>query len=42
MYLNFGYEVYQTVYQYYSSASGKYEDAYDMRKSMPRDVKKLK
>jgi N-terminal acetyltransferase B complex catalytic subunit len=42
MYRNFGYDVYQTVYQYYSSASGKYEDAYDMRKSMPRDKLKVK
>lgn len=27
MYKNFGYEVYQKVYQYYSSQNGKYEDA---------------
>eukprot|EP01017_Pseudomicrothorax_dubius_P002634 TRINITY_DN10167_c0_g1_i1.p1 TRINITY_DN10167_c0_g1~~TRINITY_DN10167_c0_g1_i1.p1 ORF type:complete len:184 (+),score=10.28 TRINITY_DN10167_c0_g1_i1:122-673(+) len=40
MYRSFGYDVYQTVNKYYSSASGKSEDAYDMRKSMPRDVSK--
>ncbi|CAD8145684.1 unnamed protein product [Paramecium octaurelia] len=42
MYSNFGYEIYQTVYQYYSSQNGKYEDAFDMRKSMLRDKQKLK
>lgn len=40
MYTNFGYEIYQTVYQYYSSADSKNENAYDMRKSMPRDKNK--
>ncbi|CAK77295.1 unnamed protein product (macronuclear) [Paramecium tetraurelia] len=42
MYQNFGYEIYQTVYQYYSGQNGKCEDAYDMRKSMLRDKQKLK
>ncbi len=40
-YRNFGYEVYQTVKGYYSSSTSKdCEDAYDMRKSMKRDVSK--
>lgn len=40
-YRNFGYEVYQTVKGYYSSQRSKdCEDAYDMRKSMKRDVAK--
>jgi N-terminal acetyltransferase B complex catalytic subunit len=34
MYRSFGYSVYRTVLQYYSGD----EDAYDMRKAMPRDV----
>ena len=33
MYRAFGYEVYRTVLGYYSSE----EDAYDMRKALPRD-----
>jgi N-terminal acetyltransferase B complex catalytic subunit len=36
MYKSFGYSVYRTVLQYYSGD----EDAYDMRKAMPRDVHK--
>jgi N-terminal acetyltransferase B complex catalytic subunit len=36
MYKSFGYSVYRTVLQYYSGD----EDAYDMRKAMPRDVQK--
>lgn len=36
MYRSFGYSVYRTVLQYYSGD----EDAYDMRKAMPRDVHK--
>ena len=32
----FGYSVYRTVIGYYSGV----EDAYDMRKAMPRDVRK--
>lgn len=34
--LQFGYSVYRTVIGYYSGE----EDAYDMRKAMPRDVHK--
>ncbi|EIE19634.1 catalytic subunit of N-acetyltransferase [Coccomyxa subellipsoidea C-169] len=36
MYTKFGYSVYRTVIGYYSGV----EDAYDMRKAMPRDVRK--
>ena len=36
MYRGFGYSVYRRVLQYYSGN----EDAYDMRKAMPRDVHK--
>jgi len=36
MYKSFGYSIYRTVLQYYSGD----EDAYDMRKAMPRDVHK--
>lgn len=28
MYQNFGYDIYQAVYQYYSNSNGKCEDAY--------------
>ena len=34
MYKKFGYSVYRTVLNYYSGE----EDAFDMRKAMPRDV----
>lgn len=37
MYEKFGYSVYRRVLQYYSGDS---EDALDMRKALPRDVKK--
>ena len=38
-YRKIGYEVYRTVSGYYSDSNGKGgEDAYDMRKSMPKDV----
>lgn len=36
MYTKFGYSVYRRVVGYYSGQ----EDAYDMRKAMPRDVDK--
>jgi N-terminal acetyltransferase B complex catalytic subunit len=36
MYKGFGYSMYRTVLNYYAGD----EDAYDMRKAMPRDVKK--
>ena len=36
MYRSLGYKVYRTVEQYYTGE----EDAYDMRKSMPRDTEK--
>ena len=36
MYKNLGYIVFRTVEQYYTGE----EDAYDMRKAMPRDIKK--
>ena len=39
MYKKFGYTVYRTVVGYYSDPI-KPEDAYDMRKALPRDVKK--
>ncbi|TMW69540.1 hypothetical protein Poli38472_001696 [Pythium oligandrum] len=39
MYEKFGYSVYRRVLGYYSS-SGDKEDAFDMRKALPRDVHK--
>ncbi|CEG48976.1 n-acetyltransferase 5 [Plasmopara halstedii] len=39
MYEKFGYSVYRRVLGYYSSAEDK-EDAFDMRKALPRDVDK--
>ncbi len=36
MYGELGYVVYRTVLQYYSGETD--EDAYDMRKALPRDV----
>ncbi|KAL4491997.1 hypothetical protein ABPG72_008418 [Tetrahymena utriculariae] len=41
MYRALGYDVYQTVNKYYSSQHGRSEDAYDMRKSMKKDVEKI-
>ena len=49
MYHNFGYRVYRTVLGYYQSTTGAgtskhkttSEDAYDMRKSLPRDPQQL-
>ena len=38
MYQGMNYNIYRTVTNYYS---GPEEDAYDMRKAMPRDVNKL-
>lgn len=39
MYKNLGYDLYQTVYKYYSGTEKHpAEDAHDMRKSMPRDT----
>jgi len=38
MYQELGYVVYRTVLQYYSG--DKDEDAYDMRKALPRDIDK--
>jgi len=41
MYKALGYDVYRTVKGYYSGdKAGSKEDAYDMRKSLPRDAKK--
>lgn len=41
MYRKFGYDVYRIVDKYYSDDTNQpAEDAYDMRKSMPRDVNK--
>ncbi len=42
MYRHLGYQVYQTVEKYYSasSSSENNEDAFDMRKSMSRDMDK--
>jgi N-terminal acetyltransferase B complex catalytic subunit len=41
MYKKFGYVIYQTINKYYSSDGIQpAEDAYDMRKSLKRDVKK--
>jgi N-terminal acetyltransferase B complex catalytic subunit len=38
MYKNLGYIIYRTVLGYYSGGPGDAsEDAYDMRKAMPRD-----
>ncbi len=37
-YKQLGYQVYRTVTGYYSSADGADEDAYDMRKSMIKDI----
>ncbi|KAJ3081793.1 acyl-CoA N-acyltransferase [Rhizoclosmatium globosum] len=39
MYKGFGYTIYRTVLGYYSGPSDN-ENAYDMRKALPRDVKK--
>lgn len=42
MYKSLGYVVYRTVIKYYSGgADNDTEDAYDMRKSMPRDKDKV-
>ncbi len=39
MYEKFGYHIYRTVNKYYSSShDSSAEDAYDMRKSLTRDV----
>ncbi|CAI2169508.1 20372_t:CDS:2 [Funneliformis geosporum] len=38
MYKKFGYCVYRCVAGYYSSADNSEEDAFDMRKPLPRDV----
>jgi N-terminal acetyltransferase B complex catalytic subunit len=38
MYQSFGYVIYRTVLQYYSGEAT--ENAYDMRKALPRDVNK--
>jgi len=41
MYRKLGYDIYRTVEKYYSDDTNQpSEDAYDMRKSMPRDVNK--
>merc|ERR1712212_21746 len=40
MYKKFGYEVYRTVLDYYSSGQDSEEDAYDIRKALSRDKKK--
>ncbi|KAI9188250.1 N-alpha-acetyltransferase 20 [Blastocladiella emersonii ATCC 22665] len=42
MYEQLGYTVYRRVLSYYSGSgpNGENEDAYDMRKALPRDVKK--
>jgi len=40
MYKNLGYIVYRTVLGYYSGGVDASEDAYDMRKAMPRDKNK--
>ena len=42
MYRHLGYEVYQTVEKYYSpnTSSESSEDAFDMRKSMSKDISK--
>ena len=40
MYKILGYVIYRVVKGYYSGKSGSKEDAYDMRKSLPRDVNK--
>lgn len=40
MYTKFGYEVYRTVLDYYSSGQDSEEDAYDMRKALSRDKEK--
>lgn len=37
MYKNMGYDIYRTVQGYYSSKDSE-EDAYDMRKSLKKDV----
>lgn len=41
MYKSMGYDLYRIVDRYYSSLRGTHEDAYDMRKSMPRDVDRV-
>ncbi|CAG8532515.1 19565_t:CDS:2 [Gigaspora rosea] len=40
MYKKFGYSVYRRVIGYYSSGDNNEEDAFDMRKPLPRDVNK--
>ncbi|KAJ3135361.1 N(alpha)-acetyltransferase 20, NatB catalytic subunit [Physocladia obscura] len=41
MYKGFGYSIYRTVVDYYSGGGGvDEENAYDMRKALPRDVLK--
>ncbi|CAG8502300.1 4133_t:CDS:2 [Scutellospora calospora] len=40
MYKKFGYSVYRRVIGYYSSGDNNEEDAFDMRKPLPKDVNK--
>lgn len=40
MYKNLAYIVYRTVIDYYAGPGDVDEDAFDMRKAMPRDVDK--